>query len=86
MLKSALDTTYKTARRIIITVIGFTLLLIGVVMLVTPGPGLAAMAGGLALLAVEFAWARAWLKKIRARISDAGQHIRGKSINTHRGE
>lgn len=83
MLKSTLNNTYKTAKRIVISVIGFTLLLFGVVMLVTPGPGLLAIAGGLGLLAVEFTWARIWLKKVRRRISDANHQIRGKSISAH---
>lgn len=37
---------------------GFALLILGVVMLVTPGPGWLAIAGGIGLLATEFVWAR----------------------------
>ena len=37
---------------------GFALLALGIVMLVTPGPGWLAIAGGIGLLATEFAWAR----------------------------
>jgi len=46
-------------------VIGFTLLLLGVVMLVTPGPGWVAIGLGLALLAAEFVWARRLLDRIK---------------------
>ena len=37
---------------------GFVLLLLGVVMLVTPGPGWLAIAGGVGILATEYVWAR----------------------------
>ena len=43
---------------------GFLLLLAGVVMLLTPGPGWLAIAGGIALLATEFVWAR----RVRERV------------------
>ncbi len=59
--------TLQQAKRLIKVVIGFTLLLAGVVMLATPGPGVAVIVGGLALLAAEFAWARWLLKKLKER-------------------
>ena len=59
--------TLQQAKRLIRIVFGFTVLLAGVVMLVTPGPGIAAIAGGLAILAAEFAWARWLLKKLKER-------------------
>ena len=46
-------------------VAGFTLLLVGIVMLVTPGPGWVAILGGLALLAAEFVWARRLLNRLK---------------------
>ena len=59
--------TLQQAKRIIKVVVGFTILLAGVVMLVTPGPGLVVIAGGLAILAAEFAWARWLLNKLKER-------------------
>ena len=44
--------------RILKVVVGFGLLAAGIVMLVTPGPGWLTIAGGLAILAGEFPWAR----------------------------
>jgi hypothetical protein len=44
---------------------GFTLIGLGVVMLVTPGPGWVAIGLGLTLLASEYAWARHWRDRIR---------------------
>lgn len=51
------------------TVVGAVLLVAGLVMLVTPGPGLVAIAGGLAVLAREFTWARRLLERIRIRLT-----------------
>jgi hypothetical protein len=59
--------TLQQAKRLIKMVIGFTLFFAGIVMLVTPGPGVAVIVGGLALLAAEFAWARWLLKKLKER-------------------
>jgi uncharacterized protein (TIGR02611 family) len=54
---------------------GFLLLTAGVVMLVTPGPGWLAVAGGLGLLASEFAWARRLLDGLKQRATRL--HLRG---------
>jgi tellurite resistance protein TerC len=55
----------KYARRVAIAVIGTTVLLIGIVLLVTPGPAFVVIPVGLAILATEFAWARHWLRVMR---------------------
>jgi uncharacterized protein (TIGR02611 family) len=53
---------------------GFTLLSVGVIMLVTPGPGWLIIFLGLSLLAAEFLWARRLKERIKregVRIKDA---------------
>lgn len=55
----------KIVRRIIIAVVGTTVLLIGVALLVLPGPAFIVIPVGLAILATEFAWAKHWLKKVK---------------------
>jgi uncharacterized protein (TIGR02611 family) len=67
-------------RRIAKIVIGFVLLLAGLVMLVIPGPGLVTIALGLALLATEFLWAR----QLLARIKGKGIQIRDALRGTNR--
>jgi uncharacterized protein (TIGR02611 family) len=47
--------------RLGVTVTGPLVVLVGVAMLVLPGPGLVVMAAGTALLALEYEWARALL-------------------------
>jgi uncharacterized protein (TIGR02611 family) len=55
----------KIVRRIIVSVIGVTVLLIGIGLLVLPGPAFIVIPIGLAILATEYAWARHWLRKVR---------------------
>jgi tellurite resistance protein TerC len=55
----------KYAKRLVILVVGMTVLLIGIAMIVLPGPGLVVIPIGLAILATEFAWARRWLRAMR---------------------
>ncbi|PYT48076.1 MAG: hypothetical protein DMG44_16185 [Acidobacteria bacterium] len=57
--------TVEQVRRVFLVIAGFTLLLAGVVMLVTPGPGIAAILLGLGLLAAEFVWARRLMGRIK---------------------
>ena len=45
-------------RRTGVEVLGWTLILVGVAMLVLPGPGLLAIVGGLVVLSVHNAWAK----------------------------
>ncbi len=58
--------TYKWARRIAVTVIGGTVCLIGIAMIVLPGPALVVIPLGLGILGLEFAWARRWLGRVKA--------------------
>lgn len=66
--------TVEQVRRGFFIVAGFTLLLVGGVMLVTPGPGIPVILLGLGMLAAEFVWARRLmdrLKKEGGRVRDA---------------
>ena len=55
----------RTARRVVVGIVGSTVLTIGIAMVVLPGPAVAVIPIGLAILASEFVWARRWLAKIR---------------------
>jgi uncharacterized protein (TIGR02611 family) len=55
--------------RVVKVVGGFALLLVGVIMLVTPGPGILAIAGGIALLSTEFEWARRLRGRVEAEVA-----------------
>ena len=69
--------TLRQAKKVIKIVFGFTLLLGGVVMLVTPGPGLLVIALGLAVLTAEFVWARRLLDRLKAEGARIRNSVRG---------
>ena len=60
----------KVVRRVIVSVVGATVVLIGVALLVLPGPAFVVIPVGLAILATEYACARRWLIKARRIASD----------------
>lgn len=68
--------TYRVARRIVIAVVGSTVLLVGIILLVTPGPAFIVIPAGLGILAMEFAWARRWLRKAKDMASNTYQRVR----------
>ena len=83
-MKDTARITYKVARRIAVLVVGSTVLAVGVVMIVAPGPAIVVIPVGLAILGVEFAWAKTWLRKLRESISNHGAKYRGERAEIHR--
>ena len=63
--------TYRQARRAVILLIGASVLLVGIAMIVLPGPAILVVPLGLSILAIEFAWAARWLARLKAAINDA---------------
>jgi uncharacterized protein (TIGR02611 family) len=61
----------RLLRRIAVTVAGTVILVVGVVLLVAPGPGLVVIALGLAVFAIEYEWARRHLAAVQARARSA---------------
>jgi tellurite resistance protein TerC len=84
MFERAIHITYKTARRIVVAVVGASVTLLGIIMIVTPGPAIVVIPAGLAILAIEFVWARRWLRKLRLMISRRAQEVRGDRAEQHR--
>ncbi|NOT31036.1 MAG: hypothetical protein HOP15_11360 [Planctomycetes bacterium] len=71
-----LGVSYRGAKRIVVFVLGSTVLLFGLLLLVLPGPGLLVIFLGLTLLASEFVWARLWLRRLRVSTRRAGRKAR----------
>ena len=71
--------TLKQAKRLIKVVIGFTALLLGVIMLVTPGPGIVTIVLGLAILGTEFVWA----KKLLKRFEKEANNVKNSFVNNY---
>lgn len=65
---SPLIWTLRQAKRLIVTIFGMTVLVIGIAMIVLPGPAIVVIPVGLAILATEFLWARNLLHKIKDRL------------------
>jgi tellurite resistance protein TerC len=64
-MRRAIYITYRAARRVVVAVVGTTVVLIGVALIVLPGPAFVVIPIGLGILGLEFAWARHWLHRIR---------------------
>jgi Flp pilus assembly protein TadB len=62
----------RPLRRVLVLIAAAVLIVAGVAELVLPGPGLLVLAAALAVLALEFEWARRWLERSR---SAAGRAI-----------
>jgi len=70
------DLLPKTLRRVVVGVIGGTIVLIGIALLVLPGPAFIVIPLGLLILGSEFAWARRLLRRGKDMIG----RVRGKRV------
>jgi tellurite resistance protein TerC len=70
----------RYARRVLILIVGSTVLLIGVAMIVLPGPALVVIPVGLAILATEYAWARRWLRILRESAEKGAEKLNLRSF------
>jgi hypothetical protein len=68
-------------RKIILGTLGIAAILVGIVLLVLPGPGLLLIGLGLVLLSLEFEWARRivdsfrnWARRRRIRSTNSEEH------------
>lgn len=67
--------TITQAKRLIKIVFGFTLLVIGIILIVLPGPATVVIPSALAILATEFVWARKLLKKLNGGVKSGLKYI-----------
>jgi len=64
-------------------VAGCTIVALGVVMLVTPGPGWLVIFIGLSVLGIEFVWARRLLRRLKQKGSELGTIEASVTIRTN---
>ena len=75
----------KLLRRALVAVIGFSVLLVGIAMIVLPGPAFIVIPLGLAILATEFVWAAKLLKRAKEFFKRKGACLEcGKRIEKDR--
>lgn len=66
--RTAAEWAWHHARRTVVLVVGGTILVLGVAMIIAPGPATVFIPLGLAVLASEFLWARRLLAGARRRV------------------
>jgi len=59
------NAAFAAALKLVRTILGFSVLALGVLMIVLPGPAVVVIPIGLAILASEYAWARRYLNKFK---------------------
>jgi uncharacterized protein (TIGR02611 family) len=72
-------TLWRRARKLVILIIGVTVILLGCVLIFTPGPAVVVIPAGIAILATEFVWARKLLLRFKASAVSAAKAARGKN-------
>jgi tellurite resistance protein TerC len=63
----------------LVLVVGLVVLVIGCALMVLPGPAFLVIPAGLAILALEFEWARRWLKRVKQVTSNTLKRRRHRS-------
>lgn len=59
---------FKFIKKTGVLIVGGTVLIIGIILIPLPGPGLLITAGGLLILSTEFTWAERQLVNVRSRL------------------
>jgi uncharacterized protein (TIGR02611 family) len=75
-LRATLRFILRNGRRVGVSVLGFALVAVGIVLLVFPGPGLLLIVAGLAVLASEYVWAQRALNFARRKAAQARDRAR----------
>jgi len=65
----------RHTKRLIVFVIGGTVLLLGIVLIFIPGPAIIVIPIGLAILATEFVWVRALLENAKQKAKNLHKTI-----------
>jgi uncharacterized protein (TIGR02611 family) len=68
----------RSGKRIAVTVAGVAVILVGLALLVLPGPGWLVIFAGLAILSTEYVWARRLLEKAKEKAGQAKDKVLGK--------
>ena len=61
----------RQVRRVIVFILGISVLIVGIVMIVAPGPAVVVIPLGLGILATEFVWAQRVLHRLKQGLADA---------------
>ncbi len=70
-MKHHFSSPYSIVKKVIITIVGFVVLFIGILLIFLPGPAIVVIPLGLSILAIEFDWP----KRILRRIKEKGEKV-----------
>ena len=73
----------KSTRKILIALAGFPIIIIGIILIPLPGPGILVIILGLLILSCEFEWANRHLDKVKETQKKAMNKARGKRNSTN---
>lgn len=59
----------KTVRKVVVGIIGFPIILLGIVLIPLPGPGVLVCLLGFFILSLEFEWAERYFDKAKSEIA-----------------
>lgn len=71
------NTIVNVIWRALVLLVGITLIGVGILLLVLPGPGWATILLGLVVLASEYTWANRLLAPVRRRVKEGAVQVRG---------
>ncbi|HEY4259448.1 MAG TPA: PGPGW domain-containing protein [Schlesneria sp.] len=75
----------KLIRQVVVFVLGMSVVIVGIAMIVLPGPATIVIPAGLAILATEFVWAKHWLNYLKRRAQQAMEWT-ANSVGTSTGQ
>jgi tellurite resistance protein TerC len=75
-VRNGIRTAGRRLRTLLLGLVGASVVAVGVAMLVLPGPAFVVIPAGLAILGLEFEWARRWLALLRERAGAASERLR----------
>jgi uncharacterized protein (TIGR02611 family) len=61
----------RNAKRVAVTIAGFTVVIVGLILVPLPGPGWLIVFAGLAILATEYVWAQRLLNFAKSKVGQA---------------
>jgi len=70
-----LSTSIKTIRKIIVTFIGIIVIVIGMALIVLPGPAIIIIPIGLSILATEYQFAHRWVRAFQKKLSSSAEYL-----------
>lgn len=73
-----MNNSLKALKKVLIAIFGVFVIIIGIILLPLPGPGMLVIVAGLLILSSEFEWAKTHLHNAKKRLNDMYQKTKKK--------